>query len=329
MQLQTIIPNLDSKLKIAHSDKVITIGSCFAENIAEKFKYFKFDVLSNPFGVLYNPVSIYNSFKAIAEDKIFTEEDLVYNQSEWHSFYHHSDFSFHEKDKMLENLNASLKSTKEFLRKSDLLIVTFGTAFVYRHVEKGIVVSNCHKLPRELFEHYMLGMYEAREFIQAAIELAGEINPKLKILLTVSPVRHWKDGAVENQKSKAILLLAVHEIVNEENSVFYFPSYEIMIDELRDYRFYDMDLVHPNKLAVEYIWEKFSENYFTESTIEAMKKAEKISLAVKHRTRNPKSERHKTFIESQISYIKQLKEEYSYLNLDEELKHFESQLKNF
>jgi len=303
------------------------MGSCFAENIADKFKYFKFDVLSNPFGVLYNPVSIYNSFKAISEDKIFTEEDLVYDQSEWHSFFHHSDFSYHDKDEMLENLNSSLKKTKEFLQKSNLLIITYGTSFVFRHIEKGIVVSNCHKLPQSLFEHYMLGMYEAREFIQATIELAREFNPSVNILLTVSPVRHWKNGAIENQKSKAILLLAVHEIAEESNSIFYFPSYEIMLDELRDYRFYDIDLVHPNKLAVEYIWEKFSDNYFMDATVDAMKKAGKISQAVQHRTRNPKSGRHKAFLESQISYIKIVKEEYPYLNFEEELNYFESQLK--
>lgn len=326
MQLTTTITPRKSVLKIEHQNKIITMGSCFAENIAKKFIFFRFNILDNPFGVLYNPVSIYNSLKAVVEEKDFKEEDLVFDQSEWHSFYHHSDFSSHDKNLVLSEINKSVMETRKNLSESEVLIITFGTAYVYKHKETGIVVSNCHKIPQNEFEHYRIGMYEAREFIQAIIELARDLNPKIKIILTLSPVRHLKDGFTENQLSKSILMLAIQEIINEEDGIFYFPSYEIMLDGLRDYRFYGRDLVHPNDIAIDYIWENFTNSYFSEECSLVMNEVGKITSARDHKTRNPKSKQHQKFLVKQIELIHNLQKQYPHLSLEDDLNYFQQQI---
>jgi len=328
MKFRTEINIEESLLKIEHKHKIITIGSCFAENIGAKFGDYRFNILDNPFGVLYNPVSIYNAVKIISDNKIFTEDELIFEQGEWHSFYHHSDFSHHDLNTCLSKINSKMVETRKFISDADEIVITFGTAFVYKYLESGEVVSNCHKIPANKFERYRIGMYEVREFILSTVELLKELKPDIKIILTLSPVRHTKDGFVENQISKSILLLAIQEIVDENDSVFYFPSYEIMLDDLRDYRFYAEDLVHPNKIAIDYIWEKFVETYCTEDCINLMKEIEKISKAEKHIVRNISSEKHQQFLKNQLNLIQRLENENPYLNLNEDKAYFQKNIKN-
>ena len=328
MKFRTELNIENSLLKIEHKHKIITIGSCFAENIGAKFSDYRFNILDNPFGVLYNPVSIYNAVKIISDNKIFTEDELIFEQGEWHSFYHHSDFSHHDLNTCLSKINSKMVETRKFISDADEIVITFGTAFVYKYLESGEVVSNCHKIPANKFERYRIGMYEVREFILSTVELLKELKPDIKIILTLSPVRHTKDGFVENQISKSILLLAIQEIVDENDSVFYFPSYEIMLDDLRDYRFYAEDLVHPNKIAIDYIWEKFVETYCTEDCINLMKEIEKISKAEKHIVRNISSEKHQQFLKNQLNLIQRLENENPYLNLNEDKAYFQKNIKN-
>ena len=326
MKFRTEIEIEKYKNLIEHSDNILTIGSCFAENIAEYFKAHRFNILDNPFGVLYNPISIFNSLKFAVEKKIFTETDLIYHQSEWHSFYHHSNFSYHNVDFVLANINKSMELTNRFLKSADLIIVTFGTSYVFKHLEKGIVVSNCHKIPQKMFEHYRLTLYEVEKNISELVGLIKNFNPEVRFIFTVSPVRHWKNGAVNNQLSKAILLLAIDEIIKKEKNCNYFPSYEIIMDDLRDYRFYNSDLIHPNKMATDYIWEKFSNVICSEHCLQLIKDISKIVSARNHRVRNKNSDEHQKFISSMIKKIETLEKREKHLSLKSDSDYFKSQL---
>ena len=328
MKFRTEIEIDKAQDPIEHSNKVLTIGSCFAENIAEYFKDTRFNILGNPFGVLYNPISIYNSLKFAVEKKEFSDGDLILHQTEWHSFYHHSDFSNHDKEVVLNNINASINSTHSFLKSADIIILTFGTSYVYHHLERGIVVSNCHKIPQREFSHFRLPLSETVDSIKRTIELVKSINPKVKFILTVSPVRHWKDGANNNQLSKSNLLLAINEIVNSESNASYFPSYEIVMDDLRDYRFYNSDLVHPNKMATDYIWEKFKNSFCSENCLQTMNEVSKIVSARNHRVRNINSDEHQNFVASMINKIEMLHKKHRHLMLKDDLDYFKSQRKS-
>ncbi|NOG98436.1 MAG: GSCFA domain-containing protein [Ignavibacteriae bacterium] len=326
MKFRTEINPPKSNLQIEHKDSVITFGSCFAENISEYFQFYRFDVKKNPFGVLYNPVSILNAINSLEEPKVFSEEDLVFHQDEWHSFYHHSDFSNHVKDECLNSINERVVSAAEYIRKAKVIIITFGTAFVFKHLEKGFIVSNCHKIPKDQFSRFRLSVDEAVENIESIVDAISRINNEAKIVFTVSPVRHWRDGAVENQLSKATLLLAVNNVVNTKSNCFYFPSYEIVMDDLRDYRYYESDLLHPNKLATDYIWGKFSATHFTEKCLSAMNEIKVIAEARLHRPRNIESNAHQKFLKKQLKIIDQLELKYGHLNLEGDKKYFRGQL---
>ncbi|MBI9071862.1 MAG: GSCFA domain-containing protein [Melioribacteraceae bacterium] len=323
MNFRTEINLKKSSLLIDHSSSILTIGSCFAENIAGYFSELKFNVMENPFGVLYNPASIYNSLKLVNDNKHFTAEDLFQHDSEFHSFFHHSDFSHHNSEVCLNNINKGIKTVCEFLSKSDVITITYGTSFVYQHKKLNRIVSNCHKISQKEFDRYMLSLDQVSGYIFKTVELLRKFNPKMKIIFTVSPIRHWKDGAVENQLSKATLLLAINQFVNETN-VEYFPSYEIMMDDLRDYRFYEKDMLHPNKIAVEYIWEKFREAYLSQNCIEIIKQIEKLNSAFNHRPRNTNSEKHQQFLRTQLKLIDELLIKYKYIDFREEKVYFES-----
>ena len=318
MKFRTEIFPDNSKFPIEHSEKILTIGSCFAENIAEYFRYYRFNIDSNLFGVLYNPVSILNSLKILNEEKVFSEADLIYDQGEWHSFYHHSDFSHHDKQECLDKINFKIESASQFIKKSDRIIITYGTSFVYNYIQKAMIVSNCHKIPQSEFTRLLLNADEVTDLISHTIDLLSEMNPGLNIIFTVSPVRHWKDGPVENQVSKSQLILAVNRVVEDHDHCEYFPSYEIMMDDLRDYRFYNEDLLHPNSIAIDYIWDKFAGSMLSESTRKLLFEIEKLVKARKHRIRNPDSETTLRFAESNLDLINDLEEMAPYINLTDE-----------
>ncbi len=313
--------------KIEHSDTILTIGSCFAENVGELFKKFKFNSLINPFGVLYNTASIKNSLDIIAKQKVFTEDDLIFDQSEWHSFYHHSNFSHHKVESILSKINSVSASTFEFLKNVDWIIISLGTSFVFYHRDREMIVSNCHKIPQKEFEHKFLSVSENTDYLQQILKIQKNINPGTKFIFTVSPVRHLRDGAHENTLSKSSLQLAVEDIVRDYEDTYYFPSYEIMMDELRDYRFFDKDLLHPNQQAVDYIWEKFSRYCLSESCSEMNKKISKIISAAQHRIRNTNSTKSQEFVKSQIDAINKIIQDHPHINFNDELEKFQSYLK--
>ncbi|MFH0734518.1 MAG: GSCFA domain-containing protein [bacterium] len=324
MEFRTEIKLDKSKILIDPKDKILSLGSCFADNIGDYFEKYRFEILKNPFGVLYNPASIYNLLNIVHEEKIFTQDDLIFDQEEWHSFYHHSNFSSHNVMQVLDNINTNQLKVKKYLPGADVVIITLGTSIVYEYKQTKNIVANCHKIPAEKFNKIKLSLEEVINYLQKTITLLKTYNKNIKIVFTVSPVRHWKDGAVENHISKSILLLAIINVLNE--NIMYFPSYEIMMDDLRDYRFYKQDKIHPNETAVEYIWEKFSGVMFTANCLDLMNKIERINDALNHRPRNIKSEKHQIFIRRQINIIKELINTYPHLKMDEDIKYFESQL---
>lgn len=326
MKFRTEVEPAEPSFQIEHKNRIFTAGSCFAENIAEYFRFYRFALLSNPFGVLYNPVSILNSVKIVKSKKRFLLDDLVFHQSEYHSFYHHSDFSNHNREECLRKINSGIDETYSYLNETDVIIISYGTSFVYKHKERGIIVSNNHKISANEFQKFRLSVEEIIENVNETINLLKEFNPDLKIVFTVSPVRHWRDGAVENQLSKSSLLLAMEQIAGQNTDIYYFPSYEILMDDLRDYRFYAEDLVHPNKQAVEYIWEKFKNIFFDDENSGLMNEIGKIARARSHRVRNAQSGEHHNFIKIILSKIDNLEEKYPHLNLSDDRKYFEKQI---
>ncbi|MDK2977986.1 MAG: hypothetical protein PWP52_700 [Bacteroidales bacterium] len=319
---RTTIQPEQSKHKISYQTPVLFMGSCFTENIGNKMQALKFPVMVNPFGVLYNPASVRKGLEILIDQKVFTPEDLGFFNEQWFSFYHDTEFSHPNQQKCLDKINRSIKLAASHLRKSKYLVITFGTAWVYKYLRTEKIVSNCHKIPAKEFERGKLGVEDI--FVEWAklINRLNELNKHLKIIFTVSPVRHWKDGAVQNQLSKSTLILAIHQLKKIFKNVEYFPSYEIMMDDLRDYRFYAEDMLHPSNEAVEYIWNQFSETYFEDETKEIIQNINKIIQAKNHRPLNPETGLHKKFLKSQVKLVEKLSNEYPFIDLTEELAFF-------
>lgn len=317
--------------KLDYSKSVMLMGSCFSENIGQKLIDLKFKVDMNPFGILYNPESIANSLKILLEKRIFSEEDLFHDQGLWNSFYHHSRFSDIDRDSALEKMNSRILSSHEFLKTAEFLIITFGTAWVYEFKKTGKIVSNCHKVPASEFKRFRLGVYEITENYHELLEQIWKINPNLKVIFTVSPIRHWKDGAVENQVSKATLLLSIDRLTSGfgKRQCGYFPSYELMMDELRDYRFYAEDMLHLSPVATDYIFDRFEKVILTKESITVSKSVLKIRKAFEHRPVNPKTNEFKKFIQQNLMRCHQLKTQFPYLDLSAELEYFERELALF
>ncbi|PKP09980.1 MAG: GSCFA domain protein [Bacteroidetes bacterium HGW-Bacteroidetes-4] len=309
---------------INYSTRVLTLGSCFSEHMGEYLKSNKFNALINPFGIIYNPLSIGNSIERLLNKKLLAETDLFEHEGVWNSFSHHSRYSGTDKLSVLENINSKLLAGSDFLRQTDVLMLTFGTAWVYEYKKSGEVVSNCHKLPAKEFKRYRLRVQEIVAYYKLIIEKLRSQNSNLKLILTVSPVRHLKDGFHENQLSKAVLLLAVEELCEAFEQVYYFPSYELMMDDLRDYRFYNDDMLHPSPLAVSYIWEKFKQAWINPACEPVMQQIKKIELASKHRPFQVKSESHQKFLQKQLQAINKLKADYPHLDFDKEQAFFEN-----
>jgi len=314
-----------------YSKSMMLFGSCFSENIGQKLIDLKFNVDMNPFGILYNPESIANSLRILLEKRAFTEDDLFQDQGLWNSFFHHSRFSDVDQSAALEKINSRISSSHEFLKKADFLVITFGTAWVYELKKTGKIVSNCHKIPATEFKRFRLEVSHITNVYKELLEQIRVFNPKLKVIFTVSPIRHWKDGAVENQLSKATLLLAIDQLIkgfgNQDCS--YFPSYELMMDELRDYRFYAEDMLHISQVAVDYIFERFSKVMITKESMDVSKKVIKVRKAFGHRPVNPNTDEFKEFILQNLLQISQLTSQFPNLDFKEERTYFESKLATF
>lgn len=324
MEFRTEINLPFSDKQLSYNDKILTLGSCFADNIAKKLNHNKFNICSNPFGVLYNPISILNSVNLLLSSKTLSENDLILEQGEYHSFYHHSDFSHHKKETVLNNINNGLGETRKFLKNTTFTTITLGTSWIYKHLKKDLIVSNCHKIPANQFERLRLTVEEVSEALKKIIDGLRSINSDMNIFFTVSPIRHWKDGAVENMVSKSTLILGIQKVL--ESNVGYFPSYEIMMDDLRDYRFYEQDMLHPNQQAIDYIWEKFSDSYFSDQTKNLMKSVSKVVNACNHRPRNSESDKHQKFLKRNINLIYELNKSNPEINFEKELSYLKSLL---
>ena len=310
-------------LKINHQQNLLLVGSCFTEQIGTKLANHKFAVLDNPNGILFNPSSIANSISSYINHRQYTETDLFYQNECWNSWQHHSRFSHPDKKICLSAINESQSKANVFLKNADWLLITLGSAFVYE-LDNKEVVANCHKVPTDKFSKRLLAADEIFADLQKMIEKAVAFNPQLKIIFTISPVRHLRDGFVENNRSKATLIQTVHQLTEKNNNCFYFPAYELIIDDLRDYRFFAEDMVHPNYAATNYVWEKFIATCIDEPSLQLMKEIAIIVAAKNHKPFNPTSEQHKKFLQTNLEKVKKLQQQFPYLNFEEEAAFFNS-----
>ena len=287
-----------AKSEISYRDNLMFIGSCFSENIGTYFERHLFRTdLNNPFGILFNPASIAKAVRRLLSETPYSDNDLFLHNGVWNSYDHHSDFSDTEKEKCLAKMNDKLKESSQFLKNATILFITFGTAWIYRQKVNGQIVSNCHKMPANTFLREKLSVQDIVNEYTDLFHTFPFSDKKTRVIFTVSPVRHTKDGLHENQLSKATLLLAIDELQKRFDFVEYFPSYEMLLDDLRDYRFYNEDMVHPNNTAIKYLTEKLS-SYFSEETKMLMNEAEQIASAESHRPFNPQSNEYQSFISS-------------------------------
>lgn len=299
MQLQTQIPlKPENYNPIDYKSKLFLLGSCFVENIGNKLSYFKFQNTLNPIGILFHPKAIEALITNAINEKEYTEEDIFFENEQWHCFDAHSKLSSTSKEDLLDSLNTQIRLTNQQVKESTHIIITLGTAWVYRFIETDTYVANCHKVPQKKFLKELLSVDEIEISLQAIISLIKSINSKATIVFTVSPIRHIKDGFLENTQSKAHLISAIHKVVEPREFLHYFPSYEIMMDELRDYRFYAEDMLHPNTTAINYIWNKFKYAWITPEIYDVMDEVETIQKGLSHKPFNPNTPAHQQFLQN-------------------------------
>jgi hypothetical protein len=314
MNFRTQIPITKSTHSIDYNSKIISLGSCFAVNMSEKLDYFKFQNSCNPFGILFQPLAIEKLIAFAVAQKVFTETDVFFYNERWHCYDAHSELSNSDPIELVNDLNTIIQSTWKQLSEATDVIITYGTAWVYRNIESEAIVANCHKVPQKQFKKELLSVEEIQKSIGNTLELIHSVNPNCNIVFTVSPVRHIKDGFVENQWSKSNLIAALHQTINcQLSNSYYFPSYEIMMDELRDYRFYAEDMLHPSQVAIDYIWKRFKETNISESALSTMEEVEAIQKSLSHKPFNPNSESHQKFEVKLKDKIGTLVSQYSFM----------------
>ena len=319
MTFRTVLNLPPSELKVSHQDRILLLGSCFSQNIGERLQKYKFNCISNPFGTIFNPVSISKLVGYVCRKEYITGEELILSQGRYVHPDFHSVLSDVDAIDALEKINSTIDAIHEYLKYCSHIYFTLGTAIAYKMKSSGQIVANCHKLPSILFEKVDISIEEGKTAIFEMISLIMNLNPNVEIIFTVSPVRHIKDGIIENTKSKARLICMIEEVTNSHPAITYFPSYDIMMDDLRDYRFYEADMIHPNEVAIDYIWEKYSGHYFTPETIELNKQLNKIFLASQHRPFNPESDLHQNFVRQTMADIEAIRQKNSNLNFEREL----------
>ena len=310
MQLQTQIKIQKEQPQIDYSSKVLLLGSCFAENIGEKFLYHQFQQLQNPLGILFHPFAIERFLQRVFQQEEFTAKDIFQHQEIFSCFEAHSRMNALLEEDILRYLNSALTGTFQFLKETSHVIITLGTSWVYKHLGQDKYVANCHKIPQKNFSKELSSVNEIEKSLRNTIGYIQQLNNSCEFVFTVSPVRHAKDGFVENTRSKSHLLTALHQIVEKENQLHYFPSYELIMDELRDYRFYAEDLLHPNQVAIDYIWKRFQEIWLAEETLPVMKQVQQIRQGLAHRPFNPNSTAHQKFQQKLQQQIAQLQEQF-------------------
>lgn len=328
-----LLLNIDLKKQpeqIGYRNKILLTGSCFTEHIGNALAELKFDVLQNPNGILFGPDAVCKSLLSYKENRQYEANDLFQLNEVWHSWNHHSRFSHTSREEALENINTSQQQAHSFLKQANWLVITLGSSFTYEltavadtasgQVNEG--VANCHRAPASWFTKKMLETEDIIFMLENCLKELKRFNPDLRFIFTISPVRHIRDGVVENNRSKARLIEAVHTIVAKFEAAYYFPAYELVIDVLRDYRFYDIDLVHPNYPATEFVLEKFTETCIDEGSQQLMKEIRSIVIARKHRAFQPDTNAHRQFLQGNLEKTRILKEKFPFLHLDDEVNYF-------
>jgi len=328
-----LLLNIDLKKlpeRIGYRDKILLTGSCFTEHIGNALSELKFNVLQNPNGILFGPDAVCKSLLSYIDNRQYGEEDLFYLNEVWNSWDHHSRFSHTSRQEAARIINESQQNAHSFLKEAEWLLITLGSAFTYELTTDadtattgfGNGVANCHRAPARWFSKKMLGIDEITQKLEYCLTSLKAFNPRLRFIFTISPVRHIRDGVVENNRSKARLIESVHAVVSKFDYAWYFPAYELLIDVLRDYRFYDIDLVHPNYAATQFVMEKFTENCIEEDAQQLMKEIKAIVTARKHKAFQPHTKAHENFLRANLDSVNRLEELYPFLNLSKERSYF-------
>ncbi|HMK16681.1 MAG TPA: GSCFA domain-containing protein [Chitinophagaceae bacterium] len=332
MQFQLPIQIKPPEARITYRDKIMLTGSCFTEHIGNSLSELKFPVLQNPNGILFDPRSVCSSLISYIENLQYKKEDLFYLNEIWNSWEHHSRFSNINAEQALKIINESQQQAHDFLKNTDWLVITLGSSFSYRLTNEATLgalqnnngVANCHRAPSQWFNKHLLTIDEIISLLDTTYHRLKQFNSKLKIIFTISPVRHIRDGVIENNRSKARLIEAVHHTINKFPGLYYFPAYELVIDVLRDYRFYDIDMVHPNYPATEFVMEKFKEGFIDEQSQQLMEEIKKIVIARKHKAFQPETNAHKAFLKTHLEKTKELQSKFPFLDLIDEINYFKS-----
>lgn len=314
------IPTPAERIRYPH--KILLTGSCFTEHIGLHLSDMKFDILQNPNGIVFDPLSVASSLISYLEPAIYTSEDLFFHNELWQSWKHHGLYSGTDRQSVLSHINNSQKAAHFFLKQADWLIITLGSAFTYVLKEQNKPVANCHRAPAGWFTKKLQPVENMLAVLDEALHRLFTFNPVIKIVFTISPVRHIRDGVIENNRSKARLIEVTHQLVSKFNRVYYFPAYELVIDVLRDYRFYDKDLVHPNYMATNYVLENFMEHYMNPETRVLAEEIRKLQISYKHRALHPDTDAHRRFLQEQYTMTLELAEKYPFLDFNPELLHF-------
>lgn len=322
LTLNIDIPALPTPIK--YNDRIFLIGSCFTENMADRMAQHKFDLITNPHGILFNPLSVAYSLDSYADNKLYTKEDLFYLNELWNSWDHHTRFSHIDAGKAVAVINDAQSTAANMLRRAGWIIITLGSAFQYYLKDGNRPVANNHRASAQWFEKRLLPIDLIITTLTRTINKIKEINPAAQILFTISPVRHIRDGVIDNNRSKARLIEAVHELCSRFSHAHYFPAYELIIDILRDYRFYDIDFVHPNYLATTFVWEHFIKSCIHPDTQVLMKEIQEIATARQHRSRFPETAAHRKFLSTYAEKTAALMLRYPDLDLSDELAYFSS-----
>jgi len=323
MDFRTKLPVSQASFTLTHANRFFVMGSCFAEQTGVRLRESGFRAIVNPFGVLYNPVSIEQSLTRLMANEAFNADQLICHEGLYHSFNHHGSFSNADPDQAMLHINTAFDKAVEGLSNTDCLILTLGTAWLYKRVDTGEVVANCHKWPASQFTRERL---DVESLVERFTRLFNELlqrRPNLKIILTVSPIRHLKDGLHANNLSKAVLLLGIEALCQRFESVTYYPAYELLLDDLRDYRFFADDMLHPSLLAQSYIWEHFSETFFNKGTREMARQVQAIHKAMEHKPFHPNDEAYKRFAQKNLAAIEGLTLSEPSLTLQDERAFFE------
>ena len=325
---------IKTSFRIQYPDKTFFIGSCFTENMSVKMQHYLFDTFENPHGILFNPISVNNALMDCVEKKMYTASDLFFYNDIWNSWHHHTRFSGVKQQEALDKINTSIVTGHDYLKKAHHIVITLGSSWLYQLTKEakygttGMVVANNHKAPSNWFSKRLMEPNELQKVLDKLIVGLKKINPSIHVIFTISPVRHLREGAIENNRSKAVLIQGVHHAVQMHDQVEYFPAYEYVIDDLRDYRFYAEDLVHPNYAATNYVWEKWVASYMDSSTHILMQKVNELQQAVLHKPFFKGSEAHQQFLVQTIQKAKDLKSSSPNISVEKQLQFLEQELIN-